>query len=134
MTESDETYRFGPFKLDAQAGILFLEDEPTMIGQRAVTLLRQLLRRAGAPVSKEALISKAWPGLAIEDSNLTVQVAALRRTLARAGGQVGSKHCRGAAIAMSGRQSLQSGAALQRTSHRLLRCPTNPPSRCSRLP
>src|SRR3954454_4201561 len=57
-----------------------------MIGQRAVTLLRQLLRRAGAPVSKETLISEAWPGLAIEDSNLTVQVAALRRTLERAGG------------------------------------------------
>src|ERR1700730_8556000 len=74
MTENGETYRFGPFTLDAQAGILFLEDAPTMIGQRAVTLLHQLLTRAGTPVSKEALMSAAWPGLAIEDSNLTVQV------------------------------------------------------------
>ena len=32
-------------------------------------------------MSKEALIEAAWPGLAIEDGNLTVQIAALRRVL-----------------------------------------------------
>ena len=42
-------------------------------------LLRLLLEKAGAPVSKDALIDAAWPGLAVEDSNLTVQIAALRR-------------------------------------------------------
>src|SRR4051794_21769046 len=78
MAESGELYRFGPFSIDARAGILFLEGQPTMLGQRAVTLLRELLAHAGAPVSKDALISAAWPGLAIEESNLTVQVAALR--------------------------------------------------------
>jgi DNA-binding winged helix-turn-helix (wHTH) protein len=36
-------------------------------------------RRAAAPVSKNALIEAAWPGLAIEDSNLTI--AALRRVI-----------------------------------------------------
>ena len=58
-----------------------------MLGQRAVALLRLLLERAGAPVSKVALIEAAWPGRAIEDSNLTVQIAALRRVFeAIAGG------------------------------------------------
>src|SRR5262249_47002334 len=37
--------------------------------------------RAGSPVGKDALIDAAWPGLAVEDSNLTVQIAALRRVL-----------------------------------------------------
>src|SRR5262249_5643660 len=37
--------------------------------------------RAGAPVSKDALIDAAWSGLAVEESNLTVQIAALRRVL-----------------------------------------------------
>ncbi len=41
-----------------------------------------LVERSGTPVSKDALIEAAWPGLAIEDSNLTVQIAALRRVLA----------------------------------------------------
>ena len=40
----------------------------------------------GRPVSKDALIEAAWPGLAIEDSNLTVQIAALRRVFDEAGG------------------------------------------------
>jgi TolB-like protein/tetratricopeptide (TPR) repeat protein len=72
-------YEFGPFRLDADAEILFLGAEPLVLGRRAVALLRLLLQRAGVPVSKDALIEAAWPGIAVEDSNLTVQIAALRR-------------------------------------------------------
>jgi TolB-like protein len=72
---------FGPFRLDADARILFHGAEPTPLGQRAVVLLALLVRGAGAPVSKETLIEAAWPAQAIEDSNLTVQIAAVRRTL-----------------------------------------------------
>jgi TolB-like protein/Flp pilus assembly protein TadD len=72
-------HTFGPFRLDADAGMLFCGGEPTELGQRAVALLRLLLERPGEPVSKEALIEAAWPGLAVEDSNLTVQIAAVRR-------------------------------------------------------
>jgi len=72
-------YKFGPYRLDAQAEILFRGGEPVALGQRAVALLRVLVERAGAPVSKDALIEAAWPGLAVEESNLTVQIAALRR-------------------------------------------------------
>ena len=79
-------HEFGPFRLDADAEILFLGAEPLVLGQRAVALLRLLLERAGAPVSKDALIEAAWPGLAIEDSNLTVQIAALRRAFDEAAG------------------------------------------------
>ena len=75
------THRFGPFRLDPDAGILFHGTEPLPVGQRAVALLRVLLESAGAPVPKDVLISAAWPGLAVEDNNLTVQIAALRRAL-----------------------------------------------------
>lgn len=75
---------FGPFRLDADAGILFRGAEPTPLGRRAVLLLALLVRRAGTPVSKDALIEAAWPAQMIEDSNLTVQIAAVRRTLADA--------------------------------------------------
>lgn len=74
-------YKFGPYCLDANAGILFRDSEPTALGQRAVALLQALVSRPGIPVSKDALIEAAWPGLAIEDSNLTVQIGALRRVL-----------------------------------------------------
>ena len=79
-------YEFGPFRLDADAEILFRDARPIVLGQRAVALLRLLLEHAGAPVSKEALFDAAWPGLAVEDSNLTVQIAALRRAFGEVGG------------------------------------------------
>lgn len=89
VSPSTTTRRFGPFRLDAETQILFRGDEPTMLGQRAVALLWLLLERAGQPVSKDALIDAAWPGLAIEDSNLTVQIAAMRRVFEDAPGGAG---------------------------------------------
>jgi len=77
------TYAFGPFRLDAGAEILYRGTEPIAVGQRAVALLGVLVERAGTPVAKEALIEAAWPGLAVEESNLTVQIAALRRVFAQ---------------------------------------------------
>jgi TolB-like protein len=75
-------YAFGPFRLDVAAGILFRGAEPVALGQRAVALLKILVKGAGNPISKDRLIESAWPGLAIEESNLAVQIAALRRVFA----------------------------------------------------
>ncbi|MGF6309915.1 TolB-like protein/Tfp pilus assembly protein PilF [Bradyrhizobium sp. i1.8.4] len=75
-------HEFGPYRLDAEAEMLFRGSEPVALGRRAVVLLRLLVERAGTPVSKDALMQAAWPGLAIEESNLTVQIAALRRVFA----------------------------------------------------
>jgi DNA-binding response OmpR family regulator len=82
-------YAFGPFRLDAEAEMLFRGKEPVTLGRRAVALLRVLLEQPGAPVSKDALIDAAWPGLAVEENNLTVQVAALRRVF---GEEPGGEH------------------------------------------
>jgi TolB-like protein/Flp pilus assembly protein TadD len=82
-------YRLGPFRLDIRAGMLFRGVDPVELGQRGVALLRVLVERAGMPVSKDALIAAAWPGLAVEDSNLTVQIATLRRALSEAPGGEG---------------------------------------------
>ncbi len=84
MAVSDDVYKFGPFRLDPEAGILSYGSEPIMLGQRSVALLRLLLDLAGAPVSKDALIEAGWGGRAVADNNLTVQIAALRRVLAEA--------------------------------------------------
>src|SRR5215510_833532 len=74
-------YAFGPFRLDVQGETLFRDNEPVALSKRAVALLHILVERAGALVSKDALVEAAWPGLAIEESNLTVQIAALRKVL-----------------------------------------------------
>jgi TolB-like protein len=81
-------YAFGPFRLDSEGRILFRGAEPVALGGRAVALLQVLVERAGTPISKDGLIESAWPGLAIEESNLTVQIAALRRVFTtEAGGK-----------------------------------------------
>lgn len=77
----DTVYEFGPFRLDVKAEILFRGADPMPVGRRAVAVLLALLERPGVPVSKDALMQAAWPGLAVEEGNLTVQIAALRRVL-----------------------------------------------------
>ena len=47
----------------------------------AFDVLVVLVERAGALVSKEALLASAWPGLVVEENNLQVQVSALRKLL-----------------------------------------------------
>jgi DNA-binding winged helix-turn-helix (wHTH) protein len=73
------TYILGPFRLDVEAEILFRGAEPATLGRRAVAVLRALVERPGIPVSKDALIEAAWAGLSVEENNLSVQIAALRR-------------------------------------------------------
>ena len=80
------TYELGPFRLDTANGVLLHGSEPVALGRRAVALLRALLEKPGALVSKDALIEAAWPGQAVEDSNLPVQIVALRRALGKATG------------------------------------------------
>ena len=79
--EMAATYVLGPFRLEAETDTLFHGGEPVSLGHRALALLRVLVERRGIPVSKDALMEAAWAGLTVEESNLTVQIAALRRVL-----------------------------------------------------
>jgi len=83
VAQCQRSTEFGPFHLDADAEILFRGSEPVALGRRATALLRVLLERPGRAGLQDALIEAAWPGLAVEDSNLTVQIGALRRALAQ---------------------------------------------------
>ncbi|HET7879727.1 MAG TPA: winged helix-turn-helix domain-containing tetratricopeptide repeat protein [Acetobacteraceae bacterium] len=79
-------YELGPFRLDTQHDLLFHSGQPLAPGRRAVALLRTLVERRGTLVSKETLFDAAWPGQSVEESNMTVQIAALRRALSVAPG------------------------------------------------
>lgn len=79
-------YDIGPFRLDAAARVLSFEGQPLPLGPRAVTVLSVLVEAAGQPLTKEHILQAAWPGLVVEESNLAVQVAAIRKTLGRAEG------------------------------------------------
>src|SRR5712691_7284729 len=74
-------FALGPFHLDTESRLLLRGTEPVALGMRATALLRALVERPAGLVSKDALIEAAWPGQAVEESNLNVQIAALRRVL-----------------------------------------------------
>ncbi|MDC9824368.1 winged helix-turn-helix domain-containing protein [Devosia sp. ZB163] len=78
------SYAFGPFTLDPAAGVLQREGEILAVGQRATALLRILIEAEGQPVTKDRLLAEAWPGLFVEEANLSVQVASLRKALGKA--------------------------------------------------
>ena len=60
-------------------------EAPVTLGSRALDLLRLLAERQGEIVSKDAIMEAVWPGQAVAESNLTVQISALRRALDRDG-------------------------------------------------
>src|SRR5215470_17377954 len=74
-------FAFGPFVLDPEAGTLFRKGVPVPIPYRASLLLTALLNRPGEVLTKSDLIETAWQGAAVEESNLAVQIAALRKLL-----------------------------------------------------
>src|SRR5215472_9083045 len=79
-------HALGPFRLNTDSGVLLRGTERVALGSRAIALLEALLERPGAVVPKDALIEAAWSGQIVEEANLTVQIAALRRVLGEAPG------------------------------------------------
>lgn len=57
------------------------DGRPMDIGQRALGVLHALIEANGRVVTKPELMDFAWPGAVVEESNLSVQIAALRKLL-----------------------------------------------------
>jgi TolB-like protein len=79
-----DIFLFAGFHLDWRG--LFRRDEhgvlaPVTIGGRALDLLGVLVERHGEILSKAEIITAVWLDRAVEDGNLTFQIAALRRIL-----------------------------------------------------
>ena len=72
---------FGPFRLVPRDRILLRDGERVPLGGRAYDLLAALAATPGELVSKQAIFDRVWPGQVVEESNLQVQVAALRKSL-----------------------------------------------------
>ena len=74
-----QRFAFGPFVVNPEAGTLLREGVPVAVGYRGLLLLGAFARRPGEVLTKSDLLDAGWPGLSVEEGNLTVQIASLRK-------------------------------------------------------
>lgn len=72
---------FGPFTFDPARMLLVRDGVGVGLGARGAVLLDVLLSAGGNVVTKQELLDAAWPGAVVEENNLSVQIAALRKAL-----------------------------------------------------
>jgi len=94
---SADVLLFEDFRLDRRAGVLFRLNqeggaEPVVLGSRAFGLLGLLVERHGELISKDVIMNAVWPGRAVEEANLNVQISRLRDILGHGSIQTVSGH------------------------------------------
>lgn len=80
-TKRSRFYRFGAFELDSLEETLRCEGQKQNINNRAFQVLPLLVERGGEVVTRNEFFEKVWDGCFVEDNNLTVAVASLRKLL-----------------------------------------------------
>jgi predicted ATPase len=78
------SYTFGPeqiFELQCTNRKLMRGGVPVPLGARAFDVLMTLVEAGGELVTKEQLLQRAWPGLVVEEANVYVTIAQLRKVL-----------------------------------------------------
>jgi DNA-binding winged helix-turn-helix (wHTH) protein/tetratricopeptide (TPR) repeat protein len=88
MTEEGrDGYEFGPFHLDAARRRLLRDGRPVRLTAKTFDVLLLLVRNVGEVVGKETFMRAVWPDSFVEDSNLTVSISVLRKTLGDSHGE-----------------------------------------------
>ncbi len=72
---------FGRFAVRLQQRQVLRDGQPVELGARAYDVLIMLLQQRGRMVTRQELVEAAWPGVVVEDNNLSVQIWALRKLL-----------------------------------------------------
>ena len=78
---AERALAFGTFRLLPARRLLLEADKPVRLGSRALEILVALVERPGELVTKTELMARVWPSTFVEEGNLKVQVAGLRRAL-----------------------------------------------------
>jgi TolB-like protein/DNA-binding winged helix-turn-helix (wHTH) protein/Tfp pilus assembly protein PilF len=74
-------HRFGSYTLDVEERVLFREGKPVALPPKDLETLLVLVENAGHIVEKEELLERVWPGVFIEEGNLSRRIFNLRQLL-----------------------------------------------------
>lgn len=75
------SFRFGDFLLSTEERKLSRDCIELPLGARAFDMLSFMVENRHRVLTKEEILDAVWPDIAVEESNLTVQVSALRKVL-----------------------------------------------------
>ena len=81
IEESRQVYEFDEFRLDVAKRQLLREGEVVPLYSKAFDLLLLLVESRGRDLGKDEILERVWPGQVLEESNLTVNISAVRRAL-----------------------------------------------------
>ena len=79
--QKHQIYEFDNFRLDAGERRLSRDGQPVTLPSKAFDLLLVLVENSGRLVEKEELYQRVWADQVVEESNLTVQMSAIRKAL-----------------------------------------------------
>src|SRR5687768_6763571 len=74
-------YSFGDLEVDPDRRLLLRAGEVVPLKAKTFDLLLTLVENRGAVLTKNELLDKVWENQFVEENNLTVHVAALRKAL-----------------------------------------------------
>lgn len=78
-TNSNNTFSFGDFALSGARRSLLKNGETVSLNSKTLDLLLVLVENHGQVLSKNELLEKVWENQFVEENNLSVQIAALRK-------------------------------------------------------
>ena len=81
LEQKQQLYGFDNFRLDVSNRQLLRADKPVALAAKAFDMLVVLIESGGRLIGKDELFSRVWPDQIVEESNLTVQVSAIRKAL-----------------------------------------------------
>jgi Tol biopolymer transport system component/DNA-binding winged helix-turn-helix (wHTH) protein len=87
LEETRQVYEFGEFRLDPLKRQLSRVGEVVPLYSKAFDLLLVLVQSGGRDLSKDELLEEVWPGQILEESNLSVNISAVRRALGESAAQ-----------------------------------------------
>jgi len=79
----DPAFEFGDFVFVPKERLLLRGGASVPLTAKAFDLLAVLVRRSGHLVTKDELFEEVWPNTTVQETNLTVNVSALRKALGR---------------------------------------------------
>ncbi len=79
--ERNCVYHFGPFSLNYVERLLLRDGQPVHLAPKAFDVLLVLIQSKGCLVTKERLMREVWPDVFVEEANLSVNIASLRKAL-----------------------------------------------------